>query len=300
MAIRATLKAYFQAGLRPTQANFEDLIDKTVNLVDDKADATQVIDITNDTMYVTPKGAKKVVDTYAVTKVNNVSPTNGNITLNSITGNAGTATKLATPRTINGVSFDGSANISITSISGNSGTATKLAATKNINGVAFDGSADIFVQKIVEVTGSNGFSYSYIARANVTGLSFPVLAGKKYKIELIGDYQTTVLTTGGSLGFIMTSGTATIKGSATMETSIASANNSGIKMSITSLVSAAAPGSFITSSGVSLINAPHNLSANLVLSCLTNGVFQVQWGSGVDTSPATLNSGTILIITQLN
>lgn len=32
----------------------------------------------------------------------------------SVTGNAGTATKLATPRTINGVAFDGTANISIT------------------------------------------------------------------------------------------------------------------------------------------------------------------------------------------
>jgi hypothetical protein len=300
MTIRETLKSYFQTGLRPTQANFEELIDKTVNLLDDKADATQVIDVTNDIMFVTPKGAKKVVDTYAVTKVNNVSPTNGNITLTSISGNAGTATKLATPRTINGISFDGSANISITTISGNSGTATKLAATKNINGVAFDGSTDIFVQKILEVTGSNGFSSSSTTRANVTGLSFAVLAGKKYKIELIGDYQTTDLATGGSLGFIMISGAATIKGNATMETSITSANNLGLKMSITSLASASAPGSFITSTGVSAINSPHNLSANLVLSCNTSGVFQVQWGSEVDTSPATLNSGTVLLITQLN
>lgn len=52
----------------------------------------------------------------------------------SVSGNAGTATKLATARTINGVSFDGSANITITAAanggtsaacSGNSATASK-------------------------------------------------------------------------------------------------------------------------------------------------------------------------------
>lgn len=36
-----------------------------------------------------------------------------NVTITTITGNAGTATALATPRTINGVSFDGTANITI-------------------------------------------------------------------------------------------------------------------------------------------------------------------------------------------
>ena len=102
----------------------------------------------------------------------------------TITGNAGTATKLATARNINGVAFDGSSDITIAaaadagtlsgtalkstvtgssltsvgtlanltvtnpiagSVTGNAGTATKLAATKNINGVAFDGSADITI-----------------------------------------------------------------------------------------------------------------------------------------------------------
>lgn len=98
------------------------------------------------------------------------------------TGTAASATKLATARTINGVSFDGTANIIVadstkasvgsvtpsapgtaaagtattaarsdhvhplqTSVSGNAGTATKLAAAVTINGVSFDGSAGITV-----------------------------------------------------------------------------------------------------------------------------------------------------------
>ena len=106
-------------------------------------------------------------------------------TLNqNTTGNAATATKIAAPKNINGVAFDGSsditipataaadqltgtslkstvtgsnltsvgtlANLTVTnpiagSVTGNAATATKLAAAKNINGVAFDGSSDITI-----------------------------------------------------------------------------------------------------------------------------------------------------------
>jgi hypothetical protein len=64
-----------------------------------------------------------------------------------LTGNASTATKLATATTINGVSFDGSSpiTVTVTNISGNAATATKLQTARNINGVAFDGSGDITV-----------------------------------------------------------------------------------------------------------------------------------------------------------
>ncbi|MCK9403782.1 MAG: hypothetical protein M0Q26_10325, partial [Chitinophagaceae bacterium] len=100
----------------------------------------------------------------------------------SVTGNAATATALQNPRTINGVTFDGSANIIITSvadantltgttlapnvlnssltsvgtltnlavtnpitgtITGNAGTATALQTARNINGVSFNGTTDI-------------------------------------------------------------------------------------------------------------------------------------------------------------
>lgn len=70
------------------------------------------------------------------------------------TATAAAATKLATARTINGVSFDGTANITITAkadggtsaaCSGNAATATKLATPRTINGVEFDGSANITI-----------------------------------------------------------------------------------------------------------------------------------------------------------
>lgn len=103
----------------------------------------------------------------------------------ALTGNADTATKLKTARTINGTSFDGSGNITTTNwgtarnigivnsdgtgtavtvsvngsgninlklpatikaaLTGNAATATKLATARTINGVSFDGSANITV-----------------------------------------------------------------------------------------------------------------------------------------------------------
>ncbi|WP_374101304.1 tail fiber protein, partial [Escherichia coli] len=67
------------------------------------------------------------------------------------TGNAATATKLQTARTIGGVSFDGTANINLPGVNatgnqnttGNAATATKLQTARTINGVSFDGSKNI-------------------------------------------------------------------------------------------------------------------------------------------------------------
>ncbi|MBS7660554.1 tail fiber protein [Pseudomonas lalucatii] len=70
------------------------------------------------------------------------------------TANAVSASKLATARTIGGVSFDGTANINLPGVNatgnqnttGNAGTATKLATARTINGVSFDGSGNIVVE----------------------------------------------------------------------------------------------------------------------------------------------------------
>ena len=60
-------------------------------------------------------------------------------TVATITGNAATATALATGRTIGGTSFDGTANIAV----GLAATATALATARDIGGVSFDGTGNI-------------------------------------------------------------------------------------------------------------------------------------------------------------
>ena len=86
----------------------------------------------------------------------------------STSGTAATATKLATARTIGGVSFDGSANINLPGVntagnqntSGNAATATTLATARTINGVSFNGSANITVEPYIEDdAGTNATRY---------------------------------------------------------------------------------------------------------------------------------------------
>ena len=69
----------------------------------------------------------------------------------NVTGNASTATALATARTIGGTSFDGSANIAVTLAA----TATTLATSRNIGGVGFDGSAAIDLPGVNAVGNQN-------------------------------------------------------------------------------------------------------------------------------------------------
>lgn len=74
----------------------------------------------------------------------------------SLNGNASTATKLQTARTIGGVSFDGTANINLPGVNaagnqnttGNAATATKLQTARTINGVSFNGTANISIPTI--------------------------------------------------------------------------------------------------------------------------------------------------------
>ena len=69
----------------------------------------------------------------------------------AVSGNAATATILASARTIGGVSFDGSTDIDLPGVNvsgtmdttGNAATATILASARTIGGVSFDGSTDI-------------------------------------------------------------------------------------------------------------------------------------------------------------
>ena len=145
------------------------------------------------------------------------------------TGNAATATKLATARNIaltGGVtgsgSFDGSGNLSIaTTVTGNAPTATKLATAPTINGVAFDGSANITVTAVANGgnaatvggaapgTGANNVlkldSGGKVPPGNLPIASASALGGVKIGLGLSID-DNGVLSTGAA---IVASGTGT-------------------------------------------------------------------------------------------
>ncbi|EFL7063255.1 TPA: phage tail protein [Escherichia coli] len=103
----------------------------------------------------------------------------------SLTGNASTATKLQTVRTIGGVSFDGSANIDLPGVNktgnqsttGNAATATKLQTARTIGGVSFDGSANINLPGVniagnQNTTGNAATATKLLTARTINGVSF--------------------------------------------------------------------------------------------------------------------------------
>lgn len=146
---------------------------------------------------------------------------------------------------------------------------------------------------------TSDFTINSTTRSNIPGFTFPVVAGKVYKIRIIGAYKTVVTTTGGSIGFILTEGgVGTIFGSVKMQ--ILHTNTAAPEQAITYINTVATTTrSFATSTGVGTINIPEYLEANLIFECTTDGTFNVQWGSEVASSNATLMKNTILEINEI-
>ena len=145
----------------------------------------------------------------------------------STTGNAATATKLATARTINGVAFDGTANIEVSdatavnltgiqtiagvktfsynivgNITGNAATATKLVTARTINGVAFDGTSNITVSDSTKLTKANPLIMGSITEQvyDLTGTAInPANGTIQYKTVSSNTTFTETLITGQSV-----------------------------------------------------------------------------------------------------
>ncbi|MFL2991652.1 MAG: beta strand repeat-containing protein [Cytophagales bacterium] len=141
------------------------------------------------------------------------------------TGNAATATILATARTIGGVSFDGSANIDLPGVNatGNqntTGSAATLTTARNIGGVSFDGSANIDLPG-VNATGNqnttgNAATATILATARtIGGVSFDGSANIDLPgVNATGNQNTTgsaaTLTTARNIGGVSFDGSANI------------------------------------------------------------------------------------------
>jgi len=103
------LKTYFETNKRPSQQDFENLIESSLNFTDDRASDSDSQNAAVDNKFLTPKKAKLSIEAFAPVK--SVNGATGVVQIVDISGNAATATILKTPRTINGIAFDGSSNI---------------------------------------------------------------------------------------------------------------------------------------------------------------------------------------------
>ena len=115
------------------------------------------------------------------------------------TGLAGTATALATARTIGGVSFNGTANINLPGVNGvgnqnTSGSAATLTTPRAINGVNFNGSAAITVTAAAGTLSGNTLKSTVLASSltsvgtltggNATGIVSAASESVAGKVEL--------------------------------------------------------------------------------------------------------------------
>ena len=115
------------------------------------------------------------------------------------TGLAGTATALATARTIGGVSFNGTANINLPGVNGvgnqnTSGSAATLTTARTINGVSFNGSANITVTAAAGTLSGNTLKSTVLASSltsvgtltggNATAIVSAASASAAGKVEL--------------------------------------------------------------------------------------------------------------------
>ena len=145
--------------------------------------------------------------------------------------NAATAAKLATARTIGGVSFDGSANIDLPGVnkagtqntSGNAASATKLQTARRSGGVAFDGTADIALPGVnatgnQNTTGNAATATKLKTAVTIGGVSFDGSASISLPgVDAAGNQDTsgnagsaTKIQTARTIGGVSFDGTANI------------------------------------------------------------------------------------------
>jgi len=182
-------------------------------------------------------------------------------------------------------------NITLTTTG--SGAATFVGATLNIPTPAGGGSSPIPLKLV------SNFSNSTVTQTPVTGWTVPVVAGKTYRIVINASYQTAATTTGGTLGFYMTSGSGTITGEAKGHITQAAAATP-LSKTIWVCTTLGAAGSFLTTTAVAPINAPHYFGADVFFTCTVSGNLQIGWASEVAGSASQLNANSSLIYQALN
>ena len=200
--------------------------------------------------------------------------TAGTITA-ALTGNASTATALATARTINGTSFDGSANITVTA-AGSTLSDTVTIAKGGTGQVTANDALNALLPSQVGASGkvlqSDGTSTSFVAAGGsgtVTSVSVTTANGVSGTVATSTTTPAISLTLGAivptSVNSVVVSGASTPTLAVTGTTSVSGANTGDQTITLTGDVTGSGTGSFATTiaAGV-IVNADINASAAIV------------------------------------
>lgn len=152
-----------------------------------------------DTLGTTANNWYKVYDTFDAATANTASKlvlrdASGNFSAGTITaalsGNASTATTLQTARTINGVSFNGSANITLTA-----NTTNALTIGTGLSGTSFNGSSAVTIaidSTVVTLTGTQTLTNKTLTNPTLTTPNIGAATGTSLSVS--GSLTSTVAT----------------------------------------------------------------------------------------------------------
>lgn len=152
-----------------------------------------------DTLGTTANNWYKVYDTFDSATANTASKlvlrdASGNFSAGTITaalsGNASTATTLQTARTINGVSFNGSANITVTA-----NTTNALTIGTGLSGTSFNGGAAVTIaidSSVVTLTGTQTLTNKTLTNPTLTTPNIGAATGTSLSVS--GSFTSTVAT----------------------------------------------------------------------------------------------------------
>ncbi|UOX32319.1 hypothetical protein LXD69_09665 [Flavobacterium sediminilitoris] len=202
---RGELKSYFETGKRPIQQEFEDLIDSKLNIEEDKASEADAQNAQIDNKFLTPKTAKKSVETFApVKQVNNITPDlNGNIVVTDINGTASSITGSISKNQVFGLEND---------LNNKQDALVSGTTIKTINGESILGIGNLSVSGPVKLIGVLSSNFT-LANSNLLQNAFPtssdafsLSANKTYFFKgkfLIANGSTSHAT---AMGWLVTSG----------------------------------------------------------------------------------------------
>lgn len=171
-----------------------------------------------------------------------------------------------------------------------------------INAVDAKTVAGVRSVKKLAVAHSNSTVTSTTITDGTNAWSHAVVAGKTYRFQVIGNYQSVALTTGARLSILPSGGAVgVINGSA--RGAIAQGTvATGLEASLFAVATSTTVwpvGSTILTTGVAPINSPHNIGLDFVYVCTTSGTLSIQFASEVAASAAQMNIGSTLIVEQI-
>ena len=125
-----------------------------------------------------------------------------------------------------------------------------------------------------------------------------VTAGVTYRIYLCAAFRTAATTTGIRIGMYLSSGAGTVRGyfKGLISATVAATE---LQSSFYAIGASGATGASLITTGVSSTTIDHPFIINAVFTCTTSGNLRVQFCSEVDTSTATIMTGSVLTVEEI-